>query len=496
MKENHYPRSRGRKFWALCFIGLLFFCMLCYMLCKLNEIKEQISEVDICCEPFVVSDEICYEEVVFRKREFPLSFDDSSKEKKVIKSDSIFKRQPYYCNRVIVYFKPDSNRSESVKYLESFGLKKVKECPNCGPIELELWGREGDIPISPEERGKIADSDPDPLSGGQGVITSLDYAIKLPPISEVQLAETDGYRTFDTIGNEVLIAVIDSGVDFNHIQNLKKYEWKNSIENNSIGIDNDDNCLIDDNLGYDFVNNRTYIEDINGHGTHIAGIIARKEDYNEMNLKMMNLKVFHGELGSLFNLLCALKYAINKEVDIINLSLGFYAELPPKVLEQVLNISRDKKILVIASSGNDGENYNDYPAPYTHYPSGFNADLDNIISVGALDDSMNQLWVDGNFGYNKVDIATPGENVVSTYLNNKYALLSGTSMAAGYATKVAALYMAKYNTDYLATKDCIISVANSQPFGSNRTIGQAMNTCASIKEVKIVLPNNTPSPCQ
>lgn len=496
MKENHHrPHRRGGKFWACVCFGLLFFCMLCYIICKLNGISEQIDDVDVCCEPFVVSDEICNEEIILARRDYPDEVNPDEKRIDYPVQDSLIINQSFFCNQVIVYFRPGFDKAVSEDYLrDSLGLEKVKECPNCDTIDIELWGRDGDHPILPEERGAIMASDVGTLNGG--TVKTFNYVIELPIASqEVKTGAIQSEILDDSNQNDVLIALIDTGVDFNDNPKLTKYQWRNQTEYSRIGVDIDKNCIEDDTIGYDFVNNTTFVDDIDGHGSHIAGIISLYDWEISSDIKIMNLKIFHGGAGNLFNLICALKYAITNQADIINLSLGFYAENPPLVLKEIIQIAKNNGILVVASAGNERVNYVDLQNPNDHYPSGFNDDtsIDNIISVAALDILKTGVWEFSNFGKSKVEIAAPGQDISSTYKDGQYAQLSGTSMASGYITKVAAIKMKKSPTfNYLSIKNCI--EASAVPVQSSRIIGIQSNKASSIRNIWNVL-NSSHSSC-
>ena len=475
MKENQKnPQKYGQNFWSLICLALLFFALLYYMLNKLDLIIDKIDDVDVCCEEdFVVSDEICSELIFVDNRTDPVDQFKRNNFGQGAKPMSI--NQKYYCNQVVVLFHPDSNKVNSTNYLrDTLGLQKVRGCPNCGDlIDMELWGTDGDISISPEERDQIAMSDLGPLSGG--IFTTFNYIIEHPERSNVHENGQNEFKPRNTDGKQVLVALIDTGIDFNNHAELKKFKWNNTSEFANLNNNDDDkNCIKEDTVGYDFVNNQTDVKDNDGHGTHVAGIIVNTDlDPNiVMNLKLMNLKIFDRKAGSLFNLVCALQYAIEKEADIINLSLGFYADDPPRTLDIVLDSANSKGILVISSSGNDGFNNNNLQNNAEHYPSSFNKE--NMIAVSALGQKRQSLWSNSNFGINKVDVAAPGEEIISTYINGLHAKLSGTSMAAGFVTKVAALYMVNNpGATAFDVKDCIINKATttSNIIPSSKTVG-------------------------
>lgn len=217
-------------------------------------------------------------------------------------------------------------------------------------------------------------------------------------------------------GAGIKIAVIDSGCDINHV----------SLKDSIAGVRN---FTTEDNKNPRIVTDRV------GHGTHVAGIIAANEDKNVMSgvapdadlyiLKAID-KTGSGKLSWVIN---AINYAVELDVDIISMSLGM-PESDPK-LERAINNAVKKGISVVCAAGNEGDtNYDDfeysYPAAYV-----------DVISVGAVDKkSVPASFTNSNL---VIDCVAPGVDIVSTYPNNTYASLSGTSMATPYVTGSIAL---------------------------------------------------------
>ncbi len=245
---------------------------------------------------------------------------------------------------------------------------------------------------------------------------------------------------------QVLVALIDSGIDYNHSKLVDKI-WIDKAEANLLGVDVDGNCLIDDIKGRDFIDeDMDPIDNDNGHGTHVAGIIDSTfnflVDIDDVELKILNIKCLdeNGE-GDLYDVVCGIFYAYNKEADIVNLSLGRYGEESP-IMKTTIGLGLQKcKTLFVASAGNDSiDVINTIP----HYPSGY--DLENMLEIAALDSVVvfdgdirvgsNTLASYSNFG-TTVDIAVNG-TWESTFLDDRDTTLQGTSMAAGYISGIAA----------------------------------------------------------
>lgn len=192
--------------------------------------------------------------------------------------------------------------------------------------------------------------------------------------------------------------------------------------------------------GANFVPNTTSYSDGNGHGTHVAGIIAaQNNDFGTVGIapdsSLYAVKVLD-ELGQgyLSYLLAGIDWAISNKMDIINLSLELYTDSPS--LEQAVIKAYNNNILVVAAAGNSGTNNNleDSVAYPARYPS--------VIGVSATD-SNDERAAFSSTG-NMIDVAAPGVNIYSTYLKNKYTTMSGTSMASPYVAGNLALIKEAY----------------------------------------------------
>jgi len=241
-------------------------------------------------------------------------------------------------------------------------------------------------------------------------------------------------------GTDIVIAIIDSGVDINH-PSLAASIWVNDDEIPGNGIDDDANGYIDDIHGWDFVNNRaiepgTTQYDDTGHGTHIAGTIAGDIGVNP-HAKIMVLKFMEGNSGYISDAIRALQYAVNNGATLSNHSYGTYDF--SQRFKSVIDNSSQNNHLLIAAAGNHGIDIDQTP----FYPAAFN--LDNIISVAASNEN-HQLAFFSNYGDTSVDILAPGTAIYSTLPNNGYGLMSGTSMAAPLVTGILSLGISASST--------------------------------------------------
>jgi subtilisin family serine protease len=237
----------------------------------------------------------------------------------------------------------------------------------------------------------------------------------------------------------LVVAVIDSGVDFSH-PDLADRAWTNPGETGVLalpGVDDDGNGYVDDIHGWDFCNDDASVYDANqgGHGTHVAGTIAASVNGTGVigvapNVKIMALK-FIKSSGCGFDSMAieAIDYAASFGVPVINASWGdAHRSLP---LESAI---ADGNALFVAAAGNDGLNLDSGSNDF--YPA--ESPLANILSVAAIDQRGNRASF-SNYGAAAVDIAAPGTNILSTWPSGQFAWSNGTSMAAPHVSGVAAL---------------------------------------------------------
>lgn len=232
-----------------------------------------------------------------------------------------------------------------------------------------------------------------------------------------------------------VVAIIDTGSDLTH-PDLQGHEWINTAEIPDNGIDDDHNGYIDDIQGYDFVARTPKVQDSHGHGTHIAGIVAKTAP----TAKIMNLKYFNRGLSGAEALrasLEAMRYAIRMKADVINYSGG--GTIPSQDELRVLAEASRQGILVIAAAGNEAMNSERQP----FYPANYN--LPNILSVTAIDETEtgDVILPTSNFGTRSVAVAAQGKDVESTLPGGLYGRMTGTSQATAVVTGAAARILAK-----------------------------------------------------
>lgn len=254
--------------------------------------------------------------------------------------------------------------------------------------------------------------------------------------------------------SSVVVAVIDTGVDYTH-EDLKDNIWVNTKEIPGNGIDDDGNGCIDDVYGVDLETGRDSGMDDNGHGTHVAGIIAASNNHIGVvglayNVKLMPIKA--GMASGFFNqsqIAKGILYAYNNGADVINMSFGGSASTI--AVQDALETAYTRCVLV-AAAGNDGAPNEGLLARPT-YP----AALSYVMGVMSVD----IRGVESGFtnydvaAYNSVEyeVYAPGSQILSTIPGNRYATWSGTSMAAPYVSAMAALLRSAYpDTNTYPTK--------------------------------------------
>ncbi len=245
-------------------------------------------------------------------------------------------------------------------------------------------------------------------------------------------------------GEGQLIAIIDTGIEWDH-PDLDDNIWENPNEIPDNGQDDDGNGYIDDIRGWDWINNDNNPDDDNSHGTHVAGIAAAESNASGIvgvayNSKVIPLKVMQSSgRGNTYDLINGIEYAISQEVDVINMSLGTYAE--SLSLKDVIIDSYADKIFTVAAAGND-----ELPLIEEGFPAGFMypACWPFVMGVQARAEFSNhdpsgpvEFW---NSKGNNYEFYAPGINIISTIPGGLYRKYNGTSMACPQVAAACALF--------------------------------------------------------
>ncbi len=277
----------------------------------------------------------------------------------------------------------------------------------------------------------------------------------------------------------VTVAVVDGGVDMQHPE-FRSRLWRNVGEIPRNGIDDDGNGYVDDINGWDFSDAPTLPgsgdwtvrdnepEDEIGHGTHVSGIIAAAANNGigiagiAWRCRLMPLRADfkYGGGGYLQNddVAAAIVYAADNGAQVINMSWG--DTVNAFIIEDAIAYAYARGCVLVAAAGNDG-------AVGSLYPAG----LETVISVAGID-AERQLYIDSNFGAT-IDIAAPGDEILSTDLDGGYQNLSGTSMAAAHVSGVAALVLSA-NPDYTNAEVQETLISTAGPLFISRLVGAGL----------------------
>ncbi len=275
-------------------------------------------------------------------------------------------------------------------------------------------------------------------------------------------ADIDAPEAWDiSTGSEsVIVAVIDTGVDYNH-EDLAANMWVNQLEYNGTGgVDDDGNGYVDDIYGYDFDHGDGDPMDDHYHGTHCAGTIGAVGNNGKgvtgvcWNVEIMAVKFLDsGGNGWTSDAIDSVEYATLMGAHIMSNSWGGGAY--DQGLKDAIDAAGANGILFVAAAGNDSVNNDTYP----HYPSSYTSS--NIVSVMSTDrNDLRSSFT--NWGPTSVDIGAPGTSILSCEPGNQYQYLNGTSMATPHVAGACALLQSiNPSLNVSETKDIIMNSVDS-----------------------------------
>ena len=312
----------------------------------------------------------------------------------------VFNAQP--TGNWVIHYDPNTPLDEKWEYVNRIGATIVERID-----ELEIW-----VVDVPDGFGMNFSFDSDVELVEQDFVVSV--AFDNPPndpdydrqwaLPHIQ-AETAWHEADEL--DSITVAVIDTGVCMSHEDLVDRV------------LDN----------GYDFVDNDDDPEDVFGHGCSVAGIIAANIDNGigiagfAPNSSILPVRVLGPSgSGSMADVAAGIVYAADEGADIINLSLG--SMVGSQVTKDAVDHAVAMGVTVIASAGNSGGELPGYPARY-----------ENVVAVGAVDPNGGR----SSFSNKGGDIWAPGRDVHTTYLDNGYKALNGTSFSAPYVAAMAAV---------------------------------------------------------
>lgn len=256
----------------------------------------------------------------------------------------------------------------------------------------------------------------------------------------------------------IKVAILDTGIDLDHpdlIANVKG--------------------------GYNAIKPSRSADDDNGHGTHVAGIVAAADNSIGVvgmapSASLYAVKVLNRDgSGWTSDIIEGIQWCIDNNIQVINMSFGYHPKYGSnETLHNVIKAAHDSGIVMVAAAGNNGPEENS-----VNYPARF----DEVIAVSATD-------IYDNFAYwsssgPEVDLAAPGREIYSTYKSAKYTTMSGTSMASPHVAGAAALVLATQarapydNGDGFWSKseviDCLLKTADDLgPAGFDNYFGYGL----------------------
>jgi subtilisin family serine protease len=343
-------------------------------------------------------------------------------------------RQAYYCDEIIVWPDQDDSKMRPVyDTLTALGFVKKDSCECLEGIQL--WGLQTTPPQDFDLLGIVKGVKAKISSSGSGQASvSANYALDL----DLQREANDN---FDGAGptlsvpsgySSVIVGVIDGGVNRQHV-------------------------LLKDVSSADTCGNAA---DSNGHGTHVSGVVANWNPNGKnrafvpqcttlncnLSPTVLSVKVTRGDSskGSLFQAVCGMLYAVKHGARVLNLSWGFRSKEQPALLKIFADLHPE--VLLVAAAGNDSLDLDQLQTndSLLFWPASLTATCSNVLSVAACDTAGNYAPF-SNRSNRYVDLLAPGVGIWSAESDDNKGIIeaSGTSMAAPFVSRAAALYWAK-----------------------------------------------------
>lgn len=352
------------------------------------------------------------------------------------------KSSPFYQQKN--FLKSSSVKNKALALIRSECLKLPKQLPpwltSAAQRTRVLGTKAQTIRFSAKEltqkQMRLAEMNPCILGiGEEGVARTAGFELNDPLFAQQVFYEysnfKDFYQTFKSPlfknFQPVTVAVVDSGISLSHPDFLGAL-WVSG----------------DGHFGYNFLDDNFNVEDLSGHGSHVSGLIAARADNSvgvvgvSQNIKLMTLKTqgIDGN-GSVGDVSDAIRYAVDHGAEVINLSLTVGTDSP--FIKDAVEYALENEVFIVSASGNNGfeitsENF--------ITPAGYGTSKVGLISVGSVDSHSGELSIFSNYSPTMIEIAAPGshdtKHILSTYKNERYFGLSGTSMAAPQVTGVLA----------------------------------------------------------
>jgi subtilisin family serine protease len=282
-------------------------------------------------------------------------------------------------------------------------------------------------------------------------------------------------------GAGVLVAILDSGVQLDH-PDLARNLWRNPNEIPGNNVDDDKDGYVDDVYGANVKELNGNVEDDNGHGTHVAGIVAAQAGNGiggsgiAPDAKIMVVKVLDANRsGDSSRLAKGIVYAVDRGAKILNVSIN--GDGTSGDLDAALKYAGSKGATVVASAGNNARDIDATPS----YPA---SSPEPAVLVATATEQTGTLISIANRGVRTIDIAAPGGSILSTARGGGFELRQGTSMAAPFvAGSLALLSAARPDLPQSALRDALVQSAPRPTLLSGLLGGGSLNVAAAMHRV-------------
>ena len=400
---------------------------------------------------------------------------------------------PYAANRILVRFKPGTGgvRREGAReatgaivartYASVPGLELLELPSALGLAEtLARYRARSDVLYAePDYEVHALEVPSDPRFGEQWALRNTGQFLRSVAGADIN---APGAWAFTRGSHQVVVAVIDTGVDYRHPDLLGNL-FRNEAECTANGLDDDHNGYIDDCYGIDTFNHDSDPFDDHYHGTHVSGTIGARGD-NGLGVAGVNWAVSivackflsgggSGYTSGAVECLDYLAKLADSGVPIVASNNSWGGGGFSQALLDAIAGQMSRGILFIAAAGNAGSNNDSIPA----YPA--NYFLPNVLSVAATTSADVRARF-SSYGRRTVHLAAPGQNILSTLPDDSYGSLSGTSMATPHVTGVAALLKAQDPTrDWRAIRNLLLTGGDARPALETVT-GRRLNAAAAL----------------
>jgi len=332
---------------------------------------------------------------------------------------------------LLVRFNADASGAATQAALRSIGGSIAQSYPD-GPDVVELTsGVSASVALGELGRNRAVEyAEPDSTIQATDINPNdpnypLQWGLNNPGNVDIDAPQAWSVTT----GNpSIIVAMLDTGLD-THNPEFSSHLWVNPTAGRD-GFAGDVN-------GWNFVNNTPNIQDNNGHGTHVTGILAAEGNNGygiagvDWNAQIMPLKILGADgSGTTQAAVSAIYFAVNHGARVINASWG--GSQYSQAMLNAISYADSKGVVFVTAAGNNGVNNDTTPA---NYPANYR--LPNELVVAAVDSSGN-LASFSDYGPHTVDLAAPGVNIFST-VPGGYATYSGTSMATPFVAGTVAL---------------------------------------------------------